>query len=73
MSCFPALSWQEQVTFPRDDDNVFFTLHQHAELDFYSASLSKQQCTDRHVDSLKHIILIPEPTVFVLNQHISIL
>jgi len=36
-----AISWQEQVHFQRDDDEVRFVLDQHAELDFYSASSLK--------------------------------
>ena len=40
---FPAITWQEQVNFQRDGDEVRFTLDQHAWLDFYSASSLKQQ------------------------------
>jgi hypothetical protein len=35
---FPAISWQEQVNFQWDDDEVRFVLDKHTELDFYSAS-----------------------------------
>jgi hypothetical protein len=38
---------------------IFIVLDKHAELDFYSASSLIQQCTDRHVAPLRHIILIP--------------
>ena len=50
-----------------DDDEVCFVIDQHAELDFYSASLLKQQSADRHVAPLKHIILIPSQPVFALS------
>ena len=43
---------------------VRFVLDQHAELDFYSASLLKQQSAGRHVAPLRHIILIPSQPVF---------
>jgi hypothetical protein len=52
------ISWWEQVKFRWDDDNVHFVLDQYASLDFCSASSLKQQSVDRHVDPLKHIILI---------------
>ena len=32
---FSYVSWQEQVNFQWDDDEVRFVLDQHAELDFY--------------------------------------
>ena len=35
--------------FQWDDDEIRFVLDQHAELDFYSASLLKQQSADRHI------------------------
>ena len=38
------------------NDEVHFVLDQHAELDFNSASSLKQQCADRHVAPLGHII-----------------
>jgi hypothetical protein len=37
-----------------DDDDVYFVLDQHAELDIYSASSLKQQTVDRHVTPLGH-------------------
>jgi hypothetical protein len=41
---FSALSWQEQVSFQWDDDEVCLVLDQHAEMDFYSVSSFKQVC-----------------------------
>ena len=52
----------------RDDDEVRFVLHQHAELDIYSASSLKQQSVDRLVAPLGHIILI-----FRANQSLLLL
>jgi len=52
MSNISAISRQEQVTIQWDDDDVHFVLHQHAELDFYSASSLKQQSMDRYVPPL---------------------
>jgi hypothetical protein len=49
---FSYVSWQEQVNFQWDDDEVRFVLDQHAELDFYIASSLKQQSADRHVAPL---------------------
>jgi hypothetical protein len=43
------------------------------ELDFYSASLLKQQSTDRHVVPLWHIILILSQPVVALTPHNCIL
>jgi hypothetical protein len=43
---FSAISWQEQVNFQRDDDEVRFVLDQYAKLDFYSVSSLKQQSAD---------------------------
>ena len=37
MSKFSAISWQEQVTYRWDDNEVHFELDKHPELDFYSA------------------------------------
>jgi hypothetical protein len=48
-----AISWRKQV-----DDEVRFVLDQHAELEFHSANSLKQQCVDRYVIPLGHIILI---------------
>jgi hypothetical protein len=47
-----------------DDDNVRFVLDQHAELNFYIASLLKQQSKVKHVTP--HIILIPSQPVSAL-------
>jgi hypothetical protein len=50
-----------------DDDEVRFDLDQHAEFDFFhSASSLKQQSAGRHVDPLRHIILIPSQPVFAV-------
>jgi len=46
---------------------VRFVLDQHAELDFYSARLLKQQSAGRHVAPLGHIILIPSQPVFAFS------
>jgi len=62
-----AISWREQVNCQWDDDEVCFTLDQHAELDFYSASSLKKQFAGRHVAPLGHIILIPSQPVFVFS------
>jgi hypothetical protein len=59
---FSTKSWREQVNFQWDDDEVRFVVDKHAELDFNSASLLKQQSAGRHVAPLGHIILISEPT-----------
>jgi len=67
MNNFSAISWQEQVIFNGNDDDVPFVLDQHAELDFYSASSLKQQSTVRHVAPLGHIILILSQPVFALT------
>jgi hypothetical protein len=71
------ISWREQVNFQWDDDDeVCFVLDQHAELDFYSASLLKQQSVGRHVAPLGHIIpipnqLLPNAACLVEKQQIS--
>jgi hypothetical protein len=64
---FSYVSWQGQVNFQWDDDEVRFVLDQHVELDFYIASSLKQQSADRHVAPLGHIILIPSQPVFALS------
>jgi hypothetical protein len=61
------MTWQEQINFQWNDDEVCFVLDQHAELDFYSASSLKQQSTGRHVAPLRYIILIPSQPVFALS------
>jgi hypothetical protein len=43
-----------------------FLLDQHAYLDFYCASLLKQQSVDIYVAPLGHIIMIPSQSVFAL-------
>jgi hypothetical protein len=62
-----AISWREQVNFQEDDDEVPFVLDQHAEFDFYSASLLKQQSADRHFAPLRNIIPIPSQPVIALS------
>ena len=64
---FSTISWREQVNFQWADDEFRFVLDPHAELDFYSASLLKQQSAGRHVATLGHIILIPSQPVFALS------
>jgi hypothetical protein len=55
--------WWEQVHFQWDDDDVHFVLDQHTKLDFYSASLLKQQSVERHFAPRRHIILIQSQPV----------
>ena len=52
------MSWQEQVNYQWDDDEVRSVLDQHAELDFDRTSSLKQQFAGRHVAPLGHIILL---------------
>jgi predicted secreted Zn-dependent protease len=51
-----AISFQEQVTYWRNDD-ISSVLSQHVELDVYSASLPKQQSTERNVAPVGHIFM----------------
>ena len=67
VSNFSAISWHEQITVWDNDGNVSFVLDQHAYLDLYSASSLKQQSVDKHVASLRQIILILGQPVFVLT------
>ena len=53
-----------QVNLQWKDDEVRFVLDQQAELDFYNASLLKQESTDKYIASLGHIILNPIQPVF---------
>ena len=64
---FSAISWPEQFSFRWKDDEVHFVLAQHVELDFYSASLQKQQSAGKHVTPLGHIILIPRQPFFAVS------
>jgi hypothetical protein len=64
-----AISWQEQINFQWDDDEVRFVLDQHAELDFHS----EQQSMGRHVTPLWHIIPIPSQPVFALSPSCCVL
>ena len=66
-SNFPAISWQEQVNFQLENDEVRFVQDEHVELDFYSASSLKQQSAYRHIAPLGHIILITSQPVFALS------
>ena len=52
-------SWQEQVNFRRNDDEVRFVLD--------------QQSADRHVTLLGHIILIMSQLVFALSPKCCVL
>ena len=55
LSNFSAIPWWEQVNFQWDDDEVFFVLDQHTELDFYCAtcsSLKQQVYMSLHSDKL---------------------
>jgi hypothetical protein len=51
--------------FEPDDDEVRFTLDQHSELYFHSASSLKQQSAGRYVVPLGHIILFPRLLTYV--------
>ena len=69
---FSAISWREQVSLWRNDDDVHFVLDQNTELVLYSASSLKQQSVGRHVAPLEHIILrqiflISRQPVFALS------
>jgi hypothetical protein len=69
-SNFSAISWRKQVSFQWDDDEVYFVLDPHAELNYHSTKALKQQSADRHVAPLGHIILFPsQPAlIFLLND-----
>jgi len=61
----------ESKLFFDHDDDVRFVLDQHAELDFYSASLLKQQSTPQidmslHSDTLPPCMLIQRQAVVAL-------
>ena len=49
MNNYSAISWLEQVTLKRDDDEVLFVPIQHPKLDFDSASSLNQQSAGRHL------------------------
>ena len=63
LSNIPVISWQEQVTFWWDDDDISVLLDQHTWFDLYSASLLKQQSVAAH----RHISLILSQPVYALN------
>jgi hypothetical protein len=65
---FSTISWREHVTF---DNDVCVVLDQHINL--CSASSLTQQSTDRHVASLRHIIMIPSQPVFALTPEWCVL
>jgi hypothetical protein len=48
---------------------IRYVLDQHALLDFYSANSLKQQSADGYVAPLRHIVLIPSQSVFVLSPY----
>ena len=50
-----------------DEDDVRFVLDQHTKLDFYCASLLKQQPMGNHVAPLGHIIMILSKAVIVFT------
>jgi hypothetical protein len=47
-----AISWQEQVTFDRDDNDASFVLDENTELDFDSANSLNQHAVGRHIAPL---------------------
>ena len=63
-----AISWQEQVTFDRDDNDASFVLDENTELDFDSANSLNQHAVGRHIAPLRHIIMILSSRVFVLTS-----
>ena len=63
---FSAISWKEQVTHQWEDDG-HFVVDKQPHLDFYSASLQKQQFVGRHVAPIGHNILIRSQPVFVFT------
>ena len=65
---FSVISWQEQVNFQWDDDEVGFVLDQHAELDFLVLvhwNNSPRVDMSPHLDTLS--ILFPSQPVFALT------
>jgi hypothetical protein len=52
MNNYSAISWLEQVTLKRDDDEVLFVPIQHPKLDFDSASSLNQQSAGKHLAPL---------------------
>jgi hypothetical protein len=59
------ISWWEQVTIQKDDDDddVRIVLDQHAHFDIFSASSLQQQSPDWHVAPHRHIVRIPNRSV----------
>ena len=64
---FNSAICQQQVSFQWDDDEVRFLLDQHACLEYYIASLLKQQSKDKYVAPLGHIIMFPNQPVFAFS------
>jgi hypothetical protein len=65
---FSAISWEEQINFQWDDDEVHYVLDQHGWLDFYSASsLKKPPQYNRNIveSGIKHHQPTTETTVLV--------
>jgi len=52
---------ERQLTFWRVDEDVWFVLDQHTELDLYGGSSLKQQFTCRHVAPFRHITSTSPP------------
>jgi hypothetical protein len=67
LAIFQLYHGKIKLIFNEMIDDVHFVLDQHAELDLYSASSLKQQSVDRHVTSLRHILLIPSQPFFALT------
>ena len=58
MSILSAITWQEQDTFWRDDNDVHFVLDQHTKLDFHSTSSLEREFTGRHVNPCKPVFAL---------------
>ena len=51
------------------DDEVRFVLDKHAELDFDSASSLKQQCADKHLESIDVYTVLPRYNAKLAYHH----
>ena len=60
------MSYQEQIDFQLDEDEVRVVLDQYTGLVYHSGSSPKQQAAGRHVAPPGHINLIPSQSVFGL-------
>jgi len=58
MDNLPLYNGENKSYFDNDDGNIHFVLDQNTEFDFYSPSSLKQQTAGRHIEPLRHIILI---------------